>query len=121
MRRGQAGRRAQFSDPRDTQPVDYELHLIERRTIESIERENSRRVEDIHNASRHSVEQLVVLLKPFGEDNAEWEALKASVQPDDELWTFASSEATWRALAGSAGIALVREGRIVETLITMRN
>jgi hypothetical protein len=43
------------------------------------------------------------------------------MQPGDELWTFTSSPASWRALAGSAGIAMVREGRIVATIVTMMN
>lgn len=102
--------------------ADDENHLIERKTIEGIERENTRRAEDLSEAERrHSPEHIAALLKPFGYSNGEWEALKASMQPGDELWTFASSLASWRALAGRAGVALVRDGKIVATIITMKN
>jgi hypothetical protein len=102
--------------------ADDENHLIERKTIESIERENTRRAEDLREVDRRrSPERIAALLKPFGYSNGEWEALKTSMQPGDELWTFASSSASWRALAGRAGIALVRDGKIVATIITMRN
>lgn len=102
--------------------ADDENHLIERKTIESIERENTRRAEDLREAERRcSPERIAALLKPFGYSNDEWEVLKASMQPSDELWTFASSSASWRALAGRAGVALVRDGNIVATIITMKN
>lgn len=102
--------------------ADDENHLIERKTIESIERENTRRAEDLREADRRrSPERIAALLKPFGSSNGEWEVMKASMQPSDELWTFASSPASWRALAGRAGIALVRDGKIVAMIITMRN
>ncbi len=61
------------------------------------------------------------MLKPFAGLNAEWEAMKARLQPGDELWTFASSKESWRNLAGRAGIALVRNGQIIERLVTMMN
>ena len=32
--------------------------------------------------------------KPFGFQNGEWESLEASMQPGDEIWTFASPEDT---------------------------
>jgi len=47
--------------------------------------------------------------------------LKNTMQPGDEFWTFASSPASWRALAGRAGLALVRDGKIVATIVTMLN
>jgi hypothetical protein len=121
MRRGSAVPEAAPSSPPNTRPIDYELRLIDRKTIESIEREHTRRAEDLREADRRSPERIAALLKPFGYSNSEWEALKAGMEPGDELWTFASSPASWRALAGSAGIAIVREGRIVATIVTMMN
>jgi hypothetical protein len=59
--------------------------------------------------------------KPFGFRNAEWEALKAEMRPGDELWTFSSSAKSWRSLAGRAGIALVRNGTPIETLVSVMN
>jgi hypothetical protein len=109
------------SCPPNTEPIDYKLQLIEHKTIESIEREYTRRAEDLREVDRRSPERVAALLKPFGYSNSEWEQLKAGTQPGDELWTFTSSPASWRALAGSAGIAMVREGRIVATIVTMMN
>jgi hypothetical protein len=59
--------------------------------------------------------------KPFGFMNAEWEALKAEMQPGDELWTFSSSPESWQALAGRSGIALVRNGTPIKTLVGAMN
>ena len=94
--------------------------LIERKTIAELEAENTRRLDQIHESDR-SGPRAAMLLQVFGGLNAEWEALKARMQPGDELWTFASSPESWRNLAGRAGIALVRNGQIVERLVTMMN
>lgn len=121
MRRGSAAPKTEPSSPPNARPVDYEFQLIDRKTIESIEREHTRRADDIRGIPRRSPERVAALLKPFGYSNSEWEALKAAMQPGDELWTFTSSPASWRALAGRAGIAVVRGGRIVATIVTMKN
>jgi hypothetical protein len=59
--------------------------------------------------------------KPFGFKNGQWEAIKAAMQPGDELWTFASPAKSWEDLAGRAGIAVVRDGNPVMVLTTMLN
>lgn len=59
--------------------------------------------------------------KPFGFMNADWEALKAEMQPGDELWTFSSPPASWQGLAGRSGIALVRNGAPVNILLGAMN
>jgi len=59
--------------------------------------------------------------KPFGFMNAEWESLKAEMQPGDELWTFSSPPESWQDLAGRAGIALVRNGAPVKILLGALN
>jgi hypothetical protein len=61
------------------------------------------------------------LARPFGALNAKWEKLKADMQPNDELWTFSSPPRTWEDLAGRAGIALVRDGQVIEVIVTMFN
>jgi len=61
------------------------------------------------------------LARPFGALNAKWEALKADMQPNDELWTFSSPPRTWEDLAGRAGIALVRDGQAIDVIVTMLN
>jgi hypothetical protein len=54
---------------------------------------------------------------PFGFKNIEWKELVASMQEGDELWEFSSAEHAWQHLAGRAGIALVRNGEIVDCII----
>lgn len=59
--------------------------------------------------------------KPFGFQHDEWEELKAELRSGDELWTFTSPPEFWRQRRGTAGIVLVRDGKIVSTLITEFN
>ena len=59
--------------------------------------------------------------KPFGFKNGQWEAIKAAMQPGDELWTFASPAESWENLAGRAGITVVRDGNPIMVLTTMLN
>lgn len=52
---------------------------------------------------------------------AEWERFTASMLPDDEFWAYCTPKWTWQALAGRAGIALVRDNKVVAKIITMLN
>jgi hypothetical protein len=45
----------------------------------------------------------------------------AQMQPGDELWAFSSSTVSWQNLCGRAGIALVRGGEVVASMITKMN
>jgi len=58
---------------------------------------------------------------PFGFQNDKWRALLAEMREGDELWEFTSSPESWRNLAGRAGIALVRRGEVVRTIVTTMN
>lgn len=58
---------------------------------------------------------------PFGFLNDRWERLKASMQEGDELWEFSSPPETWQHLMGRAGVALVRDGDVVDFLVTVLN
>jgi hypothetical protein len=58
---------------------------------------------------------------PFGFINANWEKFKAGIRPGDELWEFASPDKTWEHLAGRAGLCIVRQGRIIDAIITRMN
>jgi hypothetical protein len=55
---------------------------------------------------------------PFGFANERWRALVAQMQEGDELWTFISSPESWARRSGRAGIALVRDGKVVDSLVT---
>jgi hypothetical protein len=53
--------------------------------------------------------------------NGKWRALLAEMQDGDELWAFSSSRGSWAHLGGRTGIALVRDGEVVRSLVTARN
>lgn len=58
-------------------------------------------------------------------DHPGWVRLKAMIQPKDEIWTFRSPPRTWGAKLGAklgaAGYALVRDGKVIESLKIMRS
>lgn len=56
---------------------------------------------------------------PFGYANNAWEAFKATAQEGDEIFYFRSDTASWNALAGRQGFALIRKGTIVRTILTL--
>jgi hypothetical protein len=58
---------------------------------------------------------------PFGFQNNEWRALVAAMQDGDELWEFTSPPESWQGLHGRAGVALVRRGEVVRTIVTTMN
>lgn len=58
---------------------------------------------------------------PFGFMYQDWKQLLAAMQPGDELWEFNSPEDTWKHLAGRAGFAVVRDGNLIASLVTMMN
>ena len=58
---------------------------------------------------------------PFGFSNGDWSQLLAIMQDGDELWTFSTSEESWKHLAGRAGISLVRNGEVIRSMVTKMN
>ena len=72
---------------------------------------------------RHLVyhEQLGNKGVPFGFLNAEWRELVARMLDGDEIWEFSSPANTWSKLGGRAGVALVRNGEIIDSIITRMN
>jgi hypothetical protein len=67
------------------------------------------------------IERFPDAAKPFGFMNGEWEAMKAQMRPGDALWTFSSSSDSWQHYAGRSGIALVRNGTPIKTLVGRMN
>jgi len=59
--------------------------------------------------------------RPFGFLNREWEALKAAIKPGDELWSFISPADSWQQLASRMGVALLRDGKVIEVIATEIN
>ena len=56
---------------------------------------------------------------PFGFMNTKWKAMLAEMQPGDGLFTYRTSPESWNALAGREGIFLVRDGKVIRSLVTM--
>jgi hypothetical protein len=47
--------------------------------------------------------------------------LRLIAKPGDVMWTYSSPDLTWRALAGRAGVVVVREGSIVRNVVIVMN
>lgn len=58
---------------------------------------------------------------PFGLIYDRWEMLVAHMIAGDELWEFRSHKGTWRRRSGREGIALVRNGLVVDAIVTLMN
>jgi hypothetical protein len=58
---------------------------------------------------------------PFGFMNEEWKAFVAQMVEGDELWEFTSPADTWQNLCGQKGIAIVRNGEVLSSLVTEMN
>jgi hypothetical protein len=58
---------------------------------------------------------------PFGFQRDQWLALLAQMQEGDELWQFSNSQDAWAHRCGRAGIALVRNGKVVDSIVTELN
>jgi hypothetical protein len=59
--------------------------------------------------------------QPFGFLNRQWETLKAEMKPSDELWTFISPADSWQQFIGRMGIALLRDGNVIDVIFTEYN
>lgn len=57
--------------------------------------------------------------KPFGMGSDRWEAMKSMAQPTDEFWSFRSEYLSWATLCGRAGYSLVRDGKIIHSIVTI--
>jgi hypothetical protein len=49
------------------------------------------------------------------------ETIVAEMRPGDQLWLYDSDREHWANLCGVRGLALVRDGRVVETMLECRN
>jgi hypothetical protein len=82
------------------------------------------RITTVENAERdHLVtdERLGPHPVPFGFQHDSWLQFKSLIRESDELWEFSSPPPTWERLAGRRGLCLLRNGRIVASLITLMN
>ncbi|MDQ7780518.1 MAG: hypothetical protein RDV41_12555 [Planctomycetota bacterium] len=58
---------------------------------------------------------------PFGFQNQKWLELKQRMQEGDELWEYCSPPETWKAFCGRAGVCVVRNGEVIDSISTMMN
>jgi hypothetical protein len=71
--------------------------------------------------SDHRVSLYPEAARPFGFLNRRWETLKAEMKLRDELWTFCSPADSWRQFTGLMGVALLRDGKVLEVIVTEMN
>lgn len=72
---------------------------------------------------RHAVhdERLGPEPVPFGFLHEQWRALLDGMEEGDALWEFRSPREMWENMMGREGIALVRDGTIIQCMITVMN
>ena len=58
---------------------------------------------------------------PYGVPTEAWIKLKSKMVEGDEIRAFSAPEEYWKNLAGRAGYALVREGKVIASIVTMMN
>jgi len=58
---------------------------------------------------------------PFGSQAEEWEQFKAAMMEGDEICCFCSPPDSQELLARTGGYALVRQGKVVKCIVTMRS
>jgi hypothetical protein len=61
------------------------------------------------------------LQKPTGLVGHDYRRLRARAVPGDEVRTFSTGALSWRAMMGSSGLALVRDGRSIDHVTTIMN
>jgi hypothetical protein len=59
--------------------------------------------------------------EPLNDALGEWRELKGVLQPGDELWTFRSPQEEWDRFMGWQGLVLVRDGKLLEVVVTAQN
>jgi hypothetical protein len=58
---------------------------------------------------------------PFGFAHERWVCFRGQMKQGDELWKFSSPAESWQDLAGREGLCIVRNGEIVDSIVTMMN
>jgi hypothetical protein len=47
--------------------------------------------------------------------------LKSEIKPGDELWSFISPGDSWQRFTGRMGVALLRDGKVIDVIVTEMN
>ncbi len=93
--------------------------LRQKGTPEDFERARLERVAAGFNLPFEKVLQKFAA-RPFGALTDAWRSFIGRMQPGDELWSFSSPDDTFPKKLGCQGFAIVREGSIRDTLITLQ-
>ena len=80
-----------------------------------------RTVEEIEQNHMVSDKRLGATPLAFGFQNEQWRKLKSQMQDGDVLREFKSPPKTWARMAGRQGIALVRDGKVIDSIVTLLN
>lgn len=89
--------------------------------VEEMEKEHTSHESRKHKHERERVRMYPQLLKPFGFQHERWEALKAQMQPGDELWENCTDMTSCDECRGMEWIELVRDGVAIASLMTKMN
>lgn len=52
---------------------------------------------------------------------SDWLPIKENLTDSDSCWRFCSSERSWEAMMGRGGYAFVRDGKVIDAIITVMN
>ena len=86
-------------------------------SIEQVEEESLRSVlESFSENVRKDIPKV-----PFGFSNDTWLKFKMRLCGTDKIYYFMSEKASWAVLCGCTGYALIREGQVVDVIITAGN
>ncbi len=58
--------------------------------------------------------------KPFGHMTSKWKEFVSQLLPDDELWYFNTPKKMINQKMGAIGYAIIRKGKIVDTITMLR-
>jgi len=90
--------------------------------VRTIPKEGGRRKMKPFPKFTRSLADIDILLAEYrGEAAADLRRWKARAVPDDVLHGFTTGGRSWQMLMGSKGVALVRGGRAIDYIVTMRN
>jgi hypothetical protein len=82
-------------------------------TVEEVEKES---LNELSKESRKDIPKV-----PFGFSNKRWLLFKGKYRESDEIYYFITDQTSWNNLAGSAGYVLIRNYKVLATIITLMN
>ena len=96
-----------------TIPIEWLQHEA---SVKDFESEELLRKADVFSIPLAKIEAKLGK-NPFGHMTDAWKNFTDALEPEDQLWSFSSPEESFAKKLGCSGYAIVREGRICDTLI----